>query len=397
MNRAVRVLAIGLRIAIGWHFLYEGVFKIQSDTGAVAYDTSWYTLQTSLARLREAPSAAAADAWYDGVVRAFKARKSLDEGQKARLGEVRDRIKLGLAEGDPTALGVDWDYVRSEVLHIAASGEGDRFTALGYLQASAGPLRPLFRSLVADVDGLGRLSTAAALAQIDDRQVEILRFFERGGRPFDDAQRRRLAKARDSIRTSLQTLLESSDWKARLSDYRLLRSRVENAKVEAAIPFVRERLAADRQKLDAMSAELLAYVNEPLVELAVQTQNIASVEQMGLGPLPRPVDSSLWVDRGIKLSLTAIGVCLLLGLFTPSAALLAVGQLMVFYVASPPWPGLPAASTGGHYLYVDRNLIEALAAALVAALFWRTRSQAAAPTAAEPIQNESQTPEEVNV
>ena len=37
-----------------------------------------------------------------------------------------------------------------------------------------------------------------------------------------------------------------------------------------------------------------------------------------------------------------------------------------FYLASPPWPHLPAAAVGGHYLYVDRNLIELIAVLLIA-------------------------------
>jgi thiosulfate dehydrogenase [quinone] large subunit len=55
----------------------------------------------------------------------------------------------------------------------------------------------------------------------------------------------------------------------------------------------------------------------------------------------------------------------MLGLFTPVAAAAAAVQLAVFYFASPPWPGLPAASMGGHYLYIDRNLIEMIAAAVL--------------------------------
>jgi uncharacterized membrane protein YphA (DoxX/SURF4 family) len=362
------VLLVVLRISIGWHFLYEGVFKIESDKGAVAWDTSWYTLQTSLERLRADPTPANVEAWYDGIVKAFKARKSLDEGQKARLAELRDRVKIAAAEHDPDALNFDWDYVRNEVLQIAAAGEGERFTALGYLQASAGPLRRLFRSLVTDIDGLQRLDTAAAMARIDARCAETLEFFAGRGKPFDAAQRRRLEAARDSVKAALRRTLESPGWRARLEDYRGLRGRVESVPVTTAISFTRERLDADRQKLDAMAAELLGYVDEPLAELAVQTQNIATVEQMGLGPLPRPRDASQWVDRGIKFSLTAIGVCLMLGLFTPYAAAAAAMQLAIFYLASPPWPGLPGSTTGGHYLYIDRNWIEGVAALVVAVL-----------------------------
>jgi len=112
---------------------------------------------------------------------------------------------------------------------------------------------------------------------------------------------------------------------------------------------------------------MLAFVNEPLAEYAVQMQAIATAAQLAAGPLPRPADGARWVDRSITWLLLAIGACLLLGLATPVAALAAAGQLFIFYLASPPWPHLPAASLAGHYLFVDRNLIEALAALLIAA------------------------------
>jgi uncharacterized membrane protein YphA (DoxX/SURF4 family) len=128
----------------------------------------------------------------------------------------------------------------------------------------------------------------------------------------------------------------------------------DTSRVTAA--FSRERLDADRAKLDVIAGELLGLVNEPLSELAVQPQTIATVEQLGAGPLPRPGDAARWVDRGIKIGLTVIGCCLLLGLFTPLAAIAAAVQPGVFYFASPPWPGFSAATLGGHYLYVDRNV-----------------------------------------
>ena len=56
----------------------------------------------------------------------------------------------------------------------------------------------------------------------------------------------------------------------------------------------------------------------------------------------------------------------MLGLLTPWAAAAAAVQLAMFYFASPPWPGLPAATLAGHYLYIDRNLIELIAAGVIA-------------------------------
>jgi uncharacterized membrane protein YphA (DoxX/SURF4 family) len=349
MNRWCRGFLIALRIAVGWHFLYEGLWKIDSDTGATAYATSWYPLRSSLEHMRDP------DAWYDEVVRTFKARnEALTEEQKGRLAELRDKIKVaGKVE-------FDWAYVK-EFLQIPAPPEDERFTALPFLQQSAGPLRPVFRGLVRDIDGVDRPTLAGAQAELDRRADEIA-----GHYGFTPEQRVKLTAARDTLKASFAATWNDPAVQTRLADYRLMRRRVASLP-EAGAPFHHERLAQDRQKLDRIAGELLAMVNEPGDELAVQAQGIATVAQLAAGPIPRPATPVDWIDRIIKYGLAAIGLCLMLGLFTRWAAIAAALQLAMFYLASPPWPGLPAATMGGHFLYVDRNLIELIAAGAIAA------------------------------
>jgi uncharacterized membrane protein YphA (DoxX/SURF4 family) len=64
-----------------------------------------------------------------------------------------------------------------------------------------------------------------------------------------------------------------------------------------------------------------------------------------------------------------IGLLLITGTLTRAASLAAVALLLLYYVANPPLVGLGlAVPADGHYLVVDRNLIELLALALLAAL-----------------------------
>ena len=386
MNRWMTAFLLALRIAIGWHFLYEGVWKLTSDSGAAQYATPWYVLQSSVGRLREyfersAPgepgieaSLARTDGWYDEIVRSLKVRNiPLAEDQKARLGELRDKVKLATAEARQGAIrysdvvNFDWMYVRDEVLRLPPPQEGAAFTSLPYLQASAGPLRPVFRGLVRDMDGLGRLTPAAARAAIDERAGAILAHYASAGRPFTAAQEARLVRTRESLKSEITATLNDPGFRTRLEDYELMLQRVRRDAPLARAPFSRERLAEDRRKLDAAAGELLGFVNEPLAELAAQAETIATVDQLGAGPPPRPGEPARWIDRAISWGLTATGLCLLLGVFTPLVAAAAAGQLALFYLASPPLPGLPAAAMGGHYLYVDRNAIELIAACVVAA------------------------------
>ncbi len=371
-----------LRLAIGWHFLYEGLYKVDLDTGATVYQTSRYALEGATARLRGAVTRAdlkpaealkSADLWHDEIVRAFAAQKQLAEDQKARLAELRDEVKLRVlaaarGEIDPDAIvRFDWAYVHEVTLKVPPPPEAERFTALAYLQQSAGPARGLFRSLVSDIDGLERLTPEKARALLGRRYEEILKHYDDAGLPFTAEQESRLAAMRDSIAVSISNMLQDDAFQSRLKDYRLLLARVEGDAGGVHARYTRERIDADRKNLDLIAGEMLALVHEAVSEFDFQAQSIATVAQLAAGPPPSPGEDRLWVDSAIKFSLVGIGLCLMLGLFTPVAGLAAAGQLAMFYLASPPWPGFPAASLGGHYLFVDRNLIELIAALVIAA------------------------------
>jgi uncharacterized membrane protein YphA (DoxX/SURF4 family) len=382
MNTTTRVFLVLLRIAVGWHFLYEGLFKIESDQAAQPYLTSRYFLQASTGRLRdflagpEPPTLASAEAridqWNDQIVKHFQDQNNaLTEEQKARLAAVRDNLKHSVATtlADPESpseaaglLNIDWFFVHEQVLQVASEQEGQQhFTSLPYLQSSTGPFRGLFRGLVPDIDGTERLTQLSAQARIDQRYYQILDHFQSRGYPFATEQRAKLAAVREDLKQSIAATLDDPTFQARLADYKLMLQRVRENSAAAGAAYLRERLDADRKRLDTVGGELLGFVNEPLAELTLQAQSLATVDQMRAGPPPRPKAQTELIDWMVKWGLTLIGLCLMLGLFTPLAALAAALQLAMFYFATPPWPGLPSLTTEGHYLYVNRNLIELIA------------------------------------
>ncbi len=299
MSKATKIFLVVLRIAIGWHFLYEGVWKIDSEDTGQQYLTSRFFLQASMARLRDgiagAPDAAPAriDQWNDEVVRYFKGKDAaLSEEQKGELNALCDKLKQA---GE---LNTDWFWVHEEVLKLTADQpqKEERFSSEEYLRASAGPFRGLFRSLVPDVDGLARLTTESAQARIDRRYDEIVRHFESRGYPLTSEQRAKLAGVRESLKVSIAATLADPMFRARVADYKVLIERLRRDASQLDAPFSQERLDADRKKLDVIAAELTAFVNEPLAELAVQAQSLATVDQMEAGPAPRPTPQT-WLDR----------------------------------------------------------------------------------------------------
>jgi uncharacterized membrane protein YphA (DoxX/SURF4 family) len=73
-------------------------------------------------------------------------------------------------------------------------------------------------------------------------------------------------------------------------------------------------------------------------------------------------DRLQWSDFVVRYGLVVVGFCLLLGLFTRTACVAGAGFLLMFFLAMPPLPGLPEnPKAEGHYLYINKNIIEMLA------------------------------------
>ena len=96
-----------------------------------------------------------------------------------------------------------------------------------------------------------------------------------------------------------------------------------------------------------------------------------------------------WLDMLVAIALLLAGVSLMLGLFTQAGAAMALGLLAVFYLSAVPSTGMHEPGAEGAYLYVNKNLVEAAAVAVVLAFrtgriagldLLRARSRAAVAT-----------------
>lgn len=80
------------------------------------------------------------------------------------------------------------------------------------------------------------------------------------------------------------------------------------------------------------------------------------------------VAASPWlgtIDIIVAAALAAVGIGLMLGLFTQIACAGGIALLTMFYVSSVPLDGLPGPRLEGAYLIVNKNLIELAALAVV--------------------------------
>ena len=72
-----------------------------------------------------------------------------------------------------------------------------------------------------------------------------------------------------------------------------------------------------------------------------------------------------YVDMAMPVALVAVGLALMLGLFTRAACVGALVLLGLFYLSALPTAGVPQPGAEGAYLFVNKNLIEAAAVAVL--------------------------------
>ena len=277
-----------LRVAIGWHFFYEGTQKILSTPG----------------------------------------------GKASILGQ------------------------------LFPNPEGPRFTAEPYLRASSGPLASHFRNLIPDVDSRNQLDPTAIKANF----AAIL---ARVGEHYNfDADQRQTADAIVKDRAEVvDTWFESLENRERIQKY--LDEVAEIEKVEnnpEALAYELENARQDRKTAETDRKDLVKEVtpwSETLRDSLVALANPAQAKEAG--DYEPPWTRMDWIDYSTMVGLTAIGFCLIFGLFTPLAALGGAGYLLSFYLSMPPWPGLPEGIVEGHYRYINKNLIEMIALLALAA------------------------------
>jgi uncharacterized membrane protein YphA (DoxX/SURF4 family) len=256
------------------------------------------------------------------------------------------------------AIGWHFLYEGLEKLESRQKG-GKSFSAEPYLRASTGPLGSYFRGLVPDVNGLAKLDPTRLRAAWTDDVERLVSHYA-----FDDKQKTEASKA---LRKSLH---EVDEW---FADKEFAEKRAKYIhelagvqKVEqnlGALSYERERAAAKRKDLDVDRKELLTKVDAIGNALRDSVVKLASDEQeASAGPYIPPRTSIDWVNDATTYGLIIMGFCLIVGLCTPLAALAGAVFLGQIYLSMPPWPGLPASPTAeGHYLIVNKNLIEMLA------------------------------------
>lgn len=155
---------------------------------------------------------------------------------------------------------------------------------------------------------------------------------------------------------------EISEYKDELAAYERLRAR-------ATMPYEFEHLARLRTKLEGLRAKVVGPVKALDLDFKTAARALLTPEQVAIGPLPPESTPLLRASAQAMWGLLILGALLMIGFCTRLAAVGGAVMLTMFYLVVPPWPGVPEpAGTTEHALFINKNLIEAIALLGIAVL-----------------------------
>jgi uncharacterized membrane protein YphA (DoxX/SURF4 family) len=321
MNGLTRFFLVLLRFAIGWHFLFEGLDKIQSvDVGRTETNRPW----TSKGYLRES-SGPLADYFHRQAGGTDEGALAILMVQPMKPGE--DPARVPAKQRISPVLDQAWnDYFQRFAEHYQLEGQ----------------------------------QLELAKGKLDQAKEQAVRWL-RGETGVREVDRNYGPLAAVKIKETPAQ---------RVQEYRQKVQELHDIMSEKLPAFGRDvekqHLAALKADVNRTRSELLADLEKPMQETL---QGVLTEGQKKLGPVPIPVarhwwtqDRLAWIDAITRYGLTAVGACLLLGVFTRTACLAGAAFLLLFYLAMPSLPWLPeSARAEGHYVFVNKNIIEMLA------------------------------------
>jgi uncharacterized membrane protein YphA (DoxX/SURF4 family) len=327
-ERFALVFLVLLRMAIGWHFLFEGVEKQRSvNIGPTETNRPW----TSEGYFREAQGPLA--------VLILKKIGDLDQLALARL-TVNDSAPI------PAPLAQEWnDYAQRFANHYKLSSE-QRKVMDDKLQQQRERTAFWIRARLYSPDW----ALSGLWSDLDRK-------------PFKHATAVPPFESTESVAERVE------EYRTKLAEYHSLLHEKPEAMGKDVEKIRRSILRSD---LVALRSELLAMLDGRTAEMKSSLAEILTPEQLSLGSVPEPASRRsfiYYVDLLTRWSLLLIGIGLLLGLFSRTSAFAGALFLLMTVLSTPALPWLPEPpNTEGHYVIISKNVIEMLALFMLACI-----------------------------
>jgi uncharacterized membrane protein YphA (DoxX/SURF4 family) len=322
MNKSTKFFLVLLRLAIGWHFFFEGIEKIRSVdlVGETATNRPW----SSQAYLREATGPLAE---YFHSAAGDPDREALEVLTVQPLPAGQDASRIPPRQRIAPALDHAWNAYLTRLAKVHdLSDDQLRLAEIKLDQAKDQAVRWL-------------------LGETGVREVEKV---------FGPSATVKVSESpRDRIQVYFDKVRE-----------------LHNIYSEKLPAFQRDvemqKLGTLKSDINRLRTELLADLEKPMQEslssVLTDTQKKTGPDKANSDATNQKLSRLDWIDAITRYGLTAVGALLLVGLFSRSACVAGACFLVMFYLAMPALPWLPENPRAeGHYLYVNKNIIEMLA------------------------------------
>jgi len=357
MTRSTQVLLVLLRLVIGWHFLFEGLEKLKTHELALISGSDAKKPWSSEVYLREAST----PSFVGQIFHRLPGDPLLERLTVESLGD-KDPAKTPPHEQFPLSLDKDWKaYYERFVQYYELTDEQElpenNLNAYVTILLQNEPLTATACSSYF-LTVPQRTRAEVALTQSKDQTVIWLLNGVKG-------VKRTSPSGSSIIEVDMKTPQRIEEYQAKVKKVQ----EIETIDIGLMGPAAYEKLTTAKADTNKVRAELKADLDEQTASMKKALQAILTSEQAAKGPVPGPdirrwQDYSRldWIDWLTRWGLTAVGICLLLGLFTRPACVAGAGFLFMFFLAMPPFPGLPEnVRSEGHYLFINKNIIEMLA------------------------------------
>ena len=408
---------VALRICIGWQFFYEGMWKYNSLSSTKPWSSEGY-LKSAQGPMREQFYKLAGDGPYDlnwidyrkmsakwdAWASRFMAHYDLTKEQKQRLYRIVNGSTSYSAKLSAMPDGVDLSKYEKAIKY---DNEKKALIVDGKWHLTPVERERLFR-MVPDVKEEGKELVGGTELEREFRKAVADVYKAQGRLGFKEKLGASLRGDEERVGLILEEIStiakedkknpykEFGDFKrfGELDRYRAMVAKYEQELSERTTEFDQRHLDYSWGELMKKKAEVVNPVKALESEMKLAARDILTPEQLAKGTTPPPMNA-LTISNYLTIAgLLILGVLLMIGFLTRTAAFFGAIMLFSFYMVSPPWPGVPAATGPEHSFTVNKNLIEVVALlaiacsrsglwcgvdAVIRKLFGKNKSNAPAP------------------
>ena len=398
---------LALRLAIGWHFLFEGMNKIQSHIVGVT-ETSKPFSSAPYFELGEGPVAEYMRGKYlddpeaklydlvrpvgdpktvgDLLGADFEATLKAEFAKPGAAANLAHAYATSVTGGDFAA-----DAAKS-VLAMPLNGVGTRFLTdvpLGelrakieakILEATPALARQRFDALVPSVQAkadefrgakvrdellVGKLDKAKA--EFDEKAAKVVENYRLNHARWAAGLDTKDAKKKYVNGDVAQTVpARLADYENRKRDFAELKSRKS---VDLGRSTLFAKLTAAKADITTVRADLVKDGESFLTDAKADLVKLAGLDPKDAPVEPTPKSKILYLDYLTMTTLTVAGACLIVGLGTRFAALACAGFLILTYLTHPPFPWIAnPPGTEGNPVFINKNMVETIALLVIASV-----------------------------